>query len=275
MEFLGMDFSGKTTALLREIFKFKKYKAMPLGFAIVIGILQVPFLAVAIALAVVTYVLHFLVKLFALPVDFIHGVVRKEKDQVRAGAETVVYLVSWPLVFALYVAMIFVVFALNVLYVLLSIFAYAYSLGGFRFHLRADEAEDIEIAVEGRYKTYILLIFVLLAVALLILLPLILSILYIFVFDNGYRGEILSILPAGDAISYFFEVFVYYLIPMAAAYGAFAFVYDYTLFARNPKACAPAPVAEAPVAEAPVAEAAPAPEAVPAAEAPAEANVSE
>ena len=38
MNFLNVDFSKGTTALFKEAFKLKKYKAMPLVYAIIVGI---------------------------------------------------------------------------------------------------------------------------------------------------------------------------------------------------------------------------------------------
>ena len=92
MNFLNVDFAKGTTALFKEAFKFKKYKAMPIFFAIVVGICQLGFALMSFIFAGFIYLFNFLKKLLVLPVEYIHSIVRGEKDEVKAGAQTVIYL---------------------------------------------------------------------------------------------------------------------------------------------------------------------------------------
>lgn len=168
MSFLNVDFAKGTTALFKEAFKFKKYKAMPLPFAIIVGICQIGSTISSFLIAGFIYLLNFIMKLFAFPVEQIHGVIHNEKDQVKAGAQTVIYLVSWPMIFFSYVLLIFSTFVLNFLYIFLAIDTYIWTLGGFKFHLLLSDAKDIEKNVEGKYNKKALIAFVIVLGILLV-----------------------------------------------------------------------------------------------------------
>ena len=168
MNFLTVDFAKGTTALFKEAFKFKKYKAMPVFFAIVVGICQIPFVLMSFFMAAIVYVFNFLIKIIAYPAEQIHGLVRTEKDEVRLGAEIVIYLVSWPTIFFLYSLLILSTFMLNILYIFVALPTFIWSLGGFRFHLLLGDAKDIEKPVKGKYNNAALIIFVVVLALLLI-----------------------------------------------------------------------------------------------------------
>lgn len=179
MSFLSVDFSKGTTALFKEAFKFKKYKAMPVAFAIIVGLCQLGFALISFVVAGFIYFLNFIMRLFAFPVEQIHGVVRNEKDYVGGGAQLVIYLVSWPVIFFSYVILIFSTFILNLLYILVSVTTFIWSLGGFKFHLLLSDAKDIEKKVEGKYNKTALIVFVVVLAVLLVasfVLPTVLTI---------------------------------------------------------------------------------------------------
>ena len=178
MNFLSVDFAKGTTALFKEAFKFKKYKAMPIFFAIVVGICQIGFAIASFIVAGLIYVFNFLKKLFAIPVEYMHSIVRNEKDEVKAGAQTVIYLISWPFIFLSYLVLTSLVVFLNVLYILLALTTFVWTLGGFRFHLLLSEANDIEKNVEGKYNKTVLILFIVGILAIAILLPIVLVVLH-------------------------------------------------------------------------------------------------
>ena len=168
MNFLNVDFAKGTTALFKEAFKFKKYKAMPAFFAVVVGICQIPFVLMSLLVAAIVYVFNFFIKIIAYPAEQIHGVVRHEKDEVRLGAEIVIYFVSWPTIFFLYSLLIFSTFMLNILYIFVALPTFIWSLGGFKFHLLLSDAKDIEKEVTGKYNKIVLIVFVSVLALLLI-----------------------------------------------------------------------------------------------------------
>ena len=168
MNFLNVDFAKGTTALFKEAFKFKKYKAMPLPFAIIVGICQIPFVLMSFLVAAIVYVFNFFIKIIAYSAEQIHGVVRQEKDEVRLGAEIVIYFVSWPTIFFLYSLLIFSTFMLNILYIFVALPTFIWSLGGFKFHLLLSDAKDIEKEVTGKYNKIVLIVFVSVLALLLI-----------------------------------------------------------------------------------------------------------
>lgn len=168
MNFLNVDFAKGTTALFKEAFKFKKYKAMPAFFAVVVGICQIPFVLMSFVVAAIVYVFNFFIKIIAYPAEQIHGVVRHEKDEVRLGAEIVIYFVSWPTIFFLYSLLIFSTFLLNILYIFVALPTFIWSLGGFKFHLLLSDAKDIEKEVTGKYNKIVLIVFVSVLALLLI-----------------------------------------------------------------------------------------------------------
>lgn len=194
MNFLNVDFAKGTTALFKEAFKFKKYKAMPTFFAIVVGICQIPFVLISFITAAIVYVLNFFIKIIAYPVEQIHGVVRNEKDEVKAGAQTVIYLVSWPMIFILYSAIIFSTFMLNILYIFVSLSTFIWSLGGFRFHLLLGDAKDIEKNVEGKYNNIVLIAFVVVLAILLVAAFVLPTVLTKIEYNNQLEEYLVSVL---------------------------------------------------------------------------------
>ena len=250
MNFLNVDFAKGTTALFKEAFKFKKYKAMPIFFAIVVGICQIGFALASFVVAGLIYVVNFLKKLLMLPVEYMHSIVRGEKDEVKAGAQTVIYLISWPVIFLAYLSLTFLVVALNVFYILLSLVTFVWTLGGFRFHLLLSEADDIEKTVEGKYNKTVLILFIVGILAIAILLPVALIVLH-------YIG-----LPELDRTYLFknagFKVLLENVIAVAktkitvasSAIDLFIFVYTLAAFIPFPKAPKAAPAIAEAVAEA-------------------------
>ena len=178
MNFFNVDFAKCTTALFKEAFKFKKYKAMPAFFAVFFGLFQIPFVAVSFVMAGLIYALSFVIKLFTFPLEQIHAFVRNEKDEVKAGAQTIIYLVSWPFIFIAYAVIVGLSIILNIYYMIAAIFAYLWSFGGFRFHLLPENDKDIEKKVEGKYGKVFFIVFLIVLAAVLVLLPIVLTVMF-------------------------------------------------------------------------------------------------
>lgn len=166
----NVNFMDRATAVLKEAFQLKKYKAMPLVLAIFVGIFMLPVVLISAVLALLVYVFGYLFSVSALPVQSLHHLLRDEGQQVKHGTQVIVYLLAWGVVFAAYITLTVFMISLTVLYTLFSIFTFLWTLGGFKFHLFAKE-EDISVEVEGKYKLAIPVIFVAVMGVLLVVVP--------------------------------------------------------------------------------------------------------
>ena len=175
MLFLNVDFSKGMTTLLKESFKFKKYKALHPFFAVVVGLCQLPYVLISFLTAAAIYVFDFIVGVLAYPFEQVHGLIRREKDEVRGAAEAVIYFLSWPFLFLFYIILTFMTFVLNVLYVVAALTTFIWSLGGFKFHLFLSRAGDIKKDVKGKYSHAVSIVFTVIVGVLFILLPIILG----------------------------------------------------------------------------------------------------
>lgn len=168
----SINFMERATVVLKEAALLKKYKAMPLALAILVGIFMLPLVLASVFFAVPIYVLGYLFSVVSLPVQSLHKLLREEGQGVQHGTQAVVYLLSWGFVFGMYATLTFFLVALTVLYSVFSIVTYLWTLGGFKFHLFAKE-EDISVEVNGKYKVIIPAIFLAVMGVLLIVVPLI------------------------------------------------------------------------------------------------------
>lgn len=248
MEIFNIDYSVCVTDLFREMFKFKKYKAMSLPVAIFVGIFMIPFTALSFVMAGFIYLLHFFIKILMIPTDFLHGVLRDEKDHVSNPAQVVVYLVSWPVVFLGRIFMAFLVFFLNLFYVFYSISSFTWSLGAFRFHLFINKLSDSYIETEGNYKKMIPMIFILISIAILLVLPFI-SVLVLLLENDAYRLDTILNMDFGDAMDVLLTTFRLYFLKYLPLHCLVAFFYNIFLFAPKPN-CRKAVTAEAASVEA-------------------------
>ena len=257
MNFLNVDFAKGTTALFKEAFKFKKYKAMHPFFAVVAGIFQIPFVLLSFVVAGIVYLFNFLIRILAFPAEQIHGVVRNEKDEVKGGAQTVIYLISWPLIFLLYTLLIFSTFMLNILYIFVSVSTFIWSLGGFRFHLLLSDAGDIEKNVEGKYNKFIPLFFVLGIGIIVLIYPLVDTLIYYLTLNELDSNYVFKLLPKDQLVEHIMTTFKGNLISSATTLlPVFSVLYTLIGFVPGPRARKAAPAVAAAVEAAVEAEAA-------------------
>ena len=145
-----INYLQKMGILLREAFQFKKYKAMPVGFAILSGILMIPLVLSSFFIIAFFSVVAFLFSVVLLPVKAFHSVVRNEGEHAMHATQFIIYFISWPVISLLYIVLSLLVPILFVLYAALSLTTYIWSFCGFRFHLFPME-ENISINVNGNY----------------------------------------------------------------------------------------------------------------------------
>ncbi len=166
----SINFMKRATVVLQEALKLKKYKAMPVALAVIVGILMLPIIIAGFVCAAVLYILGYFFSVVSLPTQRLHKLLHDEGQSVQHATQFVMYFLSWTFVFSTYALLSFFLIVLTVLYSVFSILTYIWTLGGFKFHVFASE-EDISIEVEGKYSTAIAVIFIAVMAALYVLLP--------------------------------------------------------------------------------------------------------
>ena len=66
------DYLEKTTALFKEAILLKKYKAMPVALAILVGIVMLPFALMTAIDALFLYGISYIFKIVVLPIEQLH-----------------------------------------------------------------------------------------------------------------------------------------------------------------------------------------------------------
>lgn len=184
-----MNFSTKymqsVTAVINEAKKLKKYKAMHLAFAIVIGVLMLPFAISALALAVVIYVLGYLFSVISEPVQKLHELLKGEGRELKHASQFIIYFLSWGFIFSAYAFLSVIAVVLNVFYTVFAILTYICTLGGIKFHAFAGN-DDLSVEVDGKYNIVVLIVFVAVMGTLLVVVPFIKTIVFAADIPEGF-----------------------------------------------------------------------------------------
>lgn len=238
MIFNETDYMKGTSSLLKEAFKLKKYKAMPSALAVLTAIFMSPWILGTFFLAVANYVLGFFFKTMTAPIDYLHSLANKEGKEVKHATQFIIYCISWPLIFFLYASVAATVFLLTITYALLSCFCYIASLGGFRFHLFLSDVEVFgsELRLNGKYKTWKPLWFVLLSITILGLLPLGETLWYYLVEISETQREYFFELDFADIWESMTLTFKYYHLDRINLFVWFSALYSLIVMSRSPKA---------------------------------------
>ena len=146
----GSDaFMRVITNTIKEFFEFKQFKRIPVGLAVVAGILLSPFLLAVIFMIPAFYILQFCYKIVAAPADFLLKSIREESDNTVVKA--VVYFVGYPFVFLMKIALSVFSVEFFVMYFFFMLFAWIYGCGGIKFQPFIFEATtDCSAHLEGK-----------------------------------------------------------------------------------------------------------------------------
>lgn len=166
----SINYMEKTTRLLKEAFQFKKYKAMPLILALLVGIFMLPVALISAILAVAVYLPGYMFAIVSQPVESLHKLLNNEGKEVKHATQALIYLLSWGFIFVAYASLASLSIVLTVLYSLFSIVTYLWTLGGFKFHLFASE-ENISIELAGKYNLFAPIVFIAVMAILLLVVP--------------------------------------------------------------------------------------------------------
>lgn len=142
-------FMRVVTNTIKEFFEFKQFKRIPVGLAVVAGILLSPFLLSFIFMIPAFYILQFCYKIVSAPADFLLRNLRDESDETAVKA--VVYFIGYPIVFLMKVALSAFSVEFFVMYFFFMLFGYIYGCGGIKFQPFIFEATtDCSAHLEGK-----------------------------------------------------------------------------------------------------------------------------
>ena len=146
----GSDaFMRVITNTIKEFFEFKQFKRIPVGLAVVAGILLSPFLLSVIFMIPAFYILQFCYKIVAAPADFLLQNLREESDNTVVKA--VVYFVGYPVVFLMKITLSVFSVEFFIMYFFFMLFAWIYGCGGIKFQPFIFEAStDCSAHLEGK-----------------------------------------------------------------------------------------------------------------------------
>ena len=220
---LSIDFIDRMRKLMIEAFKIKKYKAMNKVLAVFSFIAMLPIVVLGLLLAGTYFFWAFLYKVMTDPIKALHGLVNSEGKDVRHAPQTVIYIISWPTIFMLYCIEALMIPMLSIVYAMTSVVTYIWTLGGYKFHIFPEKAENMEIAVEGRYENGIPLFYVLMSGAILGAIPLLHLLVDYMNFISQY----------GSKMAYYYY-FAYYPIYVGVSV-VFSSIFSILCLSRFPK----------------------------------------
>jgi len=165
----NVDYFFKIKLLAHEAYSFKKYKHMDPALAVFMFILTLPIFIFFSVNLLGLFVLGIFFNLLQTPIKYIHGIVREEGQVVKHATQFIIYFISWPLIFLLYLLISLTTFLLFVSYLVTSFAGYYWTLGGYKFHLFITD-EDIAINVDKKIPNRLPLGYVI--VALIVILSL-------------------------------------------------------------------------------------------------------
>ena len=223
MNLFNIDLFQKTLDLMKETLKLKKYKAMHKCFAVFIFIFMLPLVALSFIVSANLFCLSFFLQIIQSPVESLKSLVNSEGKEVKHATQFIIYFISWPLIFMYYVIVALLRVYAYIEYAVLSCLNYAWTLGGFRFHLFVDKSEDISIEVNEKYNNAWLIIYIVIMAIITFLVPLIKGVDLFIDLYTIYSEE------------YFFEYFIPELIECISFGMLFSLFYSYIGFCPRPK----------------------------------------
>lgn len=137
-----MQLYEKTLRLAQEAYSFKRYLKMKRFLRVIAFILMAPFIAIFTLMLGFLFLDAIFFQLVSSPIQFLHSIIKKERDEVNFGVQIVLYVLSWPLMFLFYVLYAFVLLLFYFDYFLVVCLGYVATLAGFKFHISIAE-EDI------------------------------------------------------------------------------------------------------------------------------------
>ncbi len=166
-----MNYELKMRALIKEAFKFKKYKKMNLLFKILTIILEIPFIISSLIFIALFYIAYCFIDLISISGEYVKTVIRNEGKDVKHATQFIIYFFGFPFVILMTIITSFLNLFLGIYYFFVNIFGEVATLHGFKFQpFISSASEDFEINVNDKaYSQTILISFFVINYTLIIL----------------------------------------------------------------------------------------------------------
>lgn len=222
---LKIDHLNCAKKLALEALKLKKYKAMHPILAIFTGVFMLPFVALAVMFLISLVAIAYIRNICVMPIRAFHGLVNNEGKEVRHAPQTVIYIISWPIISLLYIFEAMAIPMLTIFYTCTSICTYICTLGGFKLHVFPEKVDDADSGeVKGRYLV-LPIVFVSVCALLFIVMLIHLAI------DYGNWQSWANYYGRFFNLTYSFEYsYIYGII-----YALYTIAYTFAGFARRPR----------------------------------------
>jgi len=146
--------------LFKQAFLFRKHKRMPVALMVLLIIAGAPFIGVSALLYGVYQVLIFIFNLLKSPADYLLKFIKNVGDDVKHATQAIVYLIGFPLVFILNALMVLIVPVLFVLYFLVNVFTYLWTLGDTKInvYICKEVKREFDVVKEPKYQVNLLVL---------------------------------------------------------------------------------------------------------------------
>ncbi len=165
-----MQLLGIYKALLSDSFTLKNYKRMSKFAAVICAILLLPFIALYACVMALYGLALISKKIIDSPTDYLMSFVKDEGRDVKHATQAVIYLIGFPLIFALKALTCALIFVIFVTHFAASLIGYIATLGGMKFSpFLLDEADrKSEAATAGKYGKAGVIVFILIAISIVL-----------------------------------------------------------------------------------------------------------
>ncbi len=133
-------------ALVKETFTFKNFKRMGGNKALLSTIAVFPFILIYTLTLLQYGVLIILYKFINTPCDYLNLFLKSESKDVKAATQVIIYLIGFPLVFAIKAISAFLFFGMFILHFVANILGYFATIGGITFSPFIFNAKDRELS---------------------------------------------------------------------------------------------------------------------------------
>ncbi len=157
-------------ALLSDSLTLKNYKRMSKFAAILCAILLLPFIALYACVMALYGLALIAKKIIDSPTDYLLSFVKDEGRDVKHATQAVIYLIGFPLIFALKALTCALVFVIFVTHFAASLIGYIATLGGMKFSpFLIDETDrKSAAATAGKYGKAGVIVFILIATSIVL-----------------------------------------------------------------------------------------------------------
>ncbi len=156
-----MDISKNYFDFVKEACALKNYKRMHPVWAVLCGIIVLPFILSFVSCMLVYGANILLQKFLDAPCTYLLSFVKKEGDEVKSPAQAVIYFFAFPVIFGFKLLTSLLIFSLFITHLFASIDGYFASLGGVKFSpILTTETERTTASDAPKYATAPVVVFV-------------------------------------------------------------------------------------------------------------------